>query len=101
MGQRDCYGTVTTLKGYLYVSLPKSGASATKIDPLSIHGSSPLSDASGMCPFGVLQTTLGNSAFLPQRNVRIKTASVINIMNKQKVFLGSMKYYYEGLNYSC
>lgn len=26
MGQRDCYGTVTSLKGYFYVSLPKSAA---------------------------------------------------------------------------
>lgn len=81
MGQRDCYGTITSLKGYFYVSLPKSGACAPKINPPSIHGSSLLSDASGICPFGALQTTPGNSAFLAQRNVRIKTASVINIMN--------------------
>lgn len=60
-----------------------------------------LSGASGMCPFGVLQITSGNSAFLAQRNVTIRTVSVINIMNKQKHFLGSMKHYFEGLNYSC
>lgn len=100
MGQRDCNGPVTSLKGYFYVSLPKSAAWAPKIDPLSIHESSLLSGASGMCPFGVLQTTSGNSAFLAQRNVKIKTASVI-IINKQKHFLGGMRYYYEGPNYSC
>lgn len=54
MGQRDCYGTVTSLKGYFQVSLPKSAAYAPKIDPLSIHGNSLRSGASGMGPFGVL-----------------------------------------------